>query len=53
MAAGLLAGPLGIVPVMVGSAAACVAVALVVLASGALAPAPASGPDEGHHPDFP
>ncbi len=45
LAAGMLAGPLGIVPVMVGSAAICVAVALVVLATGALAPAP--GPEEG------
>ena len=38
LTAGLLARPLGIVPVMEGSAAICIVVGLVVLVSGTLAP---------------
>jgi len=47
LTAGMLAGPLGIVPVMVGSAAICVAVALFVLVTGALAPSPGPAPATG------
>lgn len=45
VAAGCLARPLGLIPVMVGSAAICVAAALAVLASGSLAPSPPTDPD--------
>ncbi len=46
LTAGLLAKPLEIVPVMVGSGAICLAVKLVVVATNALAPAKGEGAGE-------
>ncbi len=43
LSAGMLAGPVGVIPVMVGSAALCVATAAFVLTTGPLAPRAGDG----------